>query len=538
MQGDRPGWGNTVIRTSMGSQPCLMYEHRPRSIGTILRESCRWRDRTFIVQGTRRLTFAEHESAVRSVAESLASRGVGPGQRVGLMAANCPEWPVAFFATMELGAIAVPLNSWWSESEVEHACHLVEPGIVVADAKRTQRLPTGTNVMPIEEFGELVRAGAQTGSDWHPARPGEEDENRSAVILFTSGTTGFPKGATLSHRSLIANLQNLLVVSGRLPHQIPDDHRPSVTLTNLPLFHIGAIQLVLLPFMVGAELVFPEGRFDPAEVLRLMEAERVTTWSAVPTMVERVLAHPDLAGRDLTSLRTVVMGGSTVPAGLLQRVADAFPSTSRRVGQSYGLSEAGGVLSTGVAKDLDGRPPGCVGRIVPVAEIRIHEPDQAGIGEIWARSPTRMDGYWGIPDDPILTAEGWLRTGDLGWQDDDGFLYVTGRSKDMIIRGGENIAPAHIEACLLQHPDVREAAVVGLPHAELGEEVGAIVSLIPGATAAAAELETFLDPQLAHFEVPARWWLRSDDLPKTDTGKIIKRKLRDEWLRQLEIGHP
>ena len=238
--------------------------------------------------------------------------------------------------------------------------------------------------------------------------------------------------------------------------EIAADHRSSITLTNLPLFHIGAIQLLLLPFVVRRGAGVSGGSFDgtAGEVLGLIEAERVTTWSAVPTMVERVLVHPELHTRDTTSLRTVVMGGGVVPPGLLDRVAQAFPTASRGVGQSYGLSEAGGVLSTGVAKDLRERGPECVGRIVPVAEIEIDQPDVTGVGEILARSPAVMDEYWGVPDDPVaLAPDGWLHTGDLGRVDDDGFLYVTGRSKDMIIRGGENIAPAHIEACLLSHPD-------------------------------------------------------------------------------------
>ncbi len=536
MENDYLRWADTVVRTTVRDHPCLVYKHRPLSVGALLVASRRWSDRTFILHGTRRMTFAAHEAAVRRASDLMASRGVTEGDRVGLLSANCPEWSVAFFAAMELGAIVSPLNSWWSRSEVEHACRVVEPTLVVADSKRAEKLPPTTKVILIDELADLIRGSSDNGDG--PVVTGRvpQEEGRPAVILFTSGTTGFPKGATLSHRSLIANLQSLLVVSRRLPHQLAEDHRSSITLTNLPLFHIGAIQLLLLPFVVGAELVFPEGRFDASEVLRLIEAERVTTWSAVPTMVERALVHPELHTRDTRSLRTVVMGGGVVPPGLLDRVAQAFPTASRGVGQSYGLSEAGGVLSTGVAKDLSDRGPECVGRIVPVAEIKIDQPNVTGVGEILARSPAVMDGYWGVPDDPIFAPDGWLHTGDLGRVDDDGFLYVTGRSKDMIIRGGENIAPAHIEACLLGHPDVREAAVVGLSHPELGEEVGAVVALRPGAMTTIEELAVFVRPHLARFEQPERWWLRTDDLPKTDTGKVVKFRLREQWLTHLKSG--
>jgi long-chain acyl-CoA synthetase len=536
MENEYLEWADTVVRTTARGHPCLAYERRPHSVGALLVASRRWSDRTFILHGARKVTFAAHEAAVRRASDLMASRGVTEGDRVGLLSGNCPEWSVAFFAAMELGAITTPLNSWWSRSEVEHACRTVEPTLVVADAKQAAKLPSGTRVLLIDELADVIPPGGASGDEPRAGGRAPQEEGRPAVILFTSGTTGFPKGATLSHRSLIANLQSLLVVSRRLPHQLADDHRAGITLTNLPLFHIGAIQLLLLPFVVGAELVFPEGRFDAGEVLRLIEAEQVTTWSAVPTMVERALVHPELHTRDTTSLRTVVMGGGVVSPGLLDRVAQAFPTASRGVGQSYGLSEAGGVLSTGVAKDLSGRGPECVGRIVPVAEIKIDQPDAAGVGEILARSPAVMDGYWRVADDSVFAPDGWLHTGDLGKVDDDGFLYVTGRSKDMIIRGGENIAPAHIEACLLSHPDVREAAVVGLPHPDLGEEVGAVVVVRPGATTTVDDLAGFIRPHLARFEQPERWWLRSEDLPKTDTGKIAKFRLREQWLTQPKMG--
>jgi long-chain acyl-CoA synthetase len=524
MGGEAPRWGDSVVRTKVRGNPILVYERRVHSVGAFLREGRRWHDREFIVQGRRRVTFGDHETAVRRAASLFAARGIGAGDRVAIFAANSPEWPIAFFGALELGAIAVPCNGWWSESEVAHACQLVSPALIVADVRRSGRLPARSQVLPVDELRGAVESHSSYPSPPEPAI----DENQPAVILFTSGTTGFPKGATLSHRSIIANVHSLLVVSRRLPHQLADDHPVSVTLTSLPLFHIGAIQLLLLPFVTGAKLVFPEGKFDAGEALRLIEVERVNVWGAVPTMVERVLAHPDLAARDVSSVRTVILGGSPVSTNLLERVSAGFPNATRGVGQVYGLSEAGGVLSTGVAKELTTHK-GSAGRIVPVAEIRIDEPDAQGIGEILARSPAVMDGYWGQAGDPILGADGWLRTGDLGRVDDDGFLYVTGRKKDMIIRGGENIAPAHIEACLLEHPDVREAAVVGLPHRELGEEVGAIVSLAPGARTIAGDLEAFLRPKLAHFEVPARWWLRDDDLPKNESGKLLKYQLREEW---------
>ena len=530
-----PRWGETVVRGTVRGHPCLLYEHRIRRVGDFLREGRRWRDREYVVQGERRVSFADHEAAVARAARLLAQRGVGEGDRVAIFAANSPEWPVAFFAALELGAIAVPCNGWWSEPEVAHAISLTTPAVVVADERRRRRLPAGVRLLSVDELSASAGDAPvpEDPSDAPGLPPASDDEDRPAVILFTSGTTGLPKGATLSHRSVIANVQNLLVSSRRLPQQLADDHPASVTLTSLPLFHVGGIQVQLVPFVSGAKLVFPQGRFDAGDVLRLIEAERVNVWGCVPTMVERVLAHADLERRDVSSVRTIVLGGSPASTRLLERVSAAFPNARRGVGQVYGLSESGGVIATGVAKHLESHP-GSVGQLVPVAEVRIDEPDADGIGEILARSPAVMDGYWGVPEDPVLGSDGWLRTGDLGRLDEGGFLYVTGRTKDLVIRGGENIASVHVEACLLEHPAVREVAVVGLPHRELGEEVGAVVSLAPGAAAGDEELTAFLRTQLAHFELPTRWWLREDELPKNDAGKILKQRLREEWALQLE----
>lgn len=508
----------------------LVYEHRIRSVRALLREGRRWSHRELIVHGHRRVTFAEHEAAAGRAADLFAARGVRPGDRVALFAANSAEWSVAFFAALELGAMAVPCNGWWSASEVAHACDATRPTLLVADADRIERVPDDIEVLPLQLLTRALDDPSETPRTGLGDVP-EEDEDQPAAIVFTSGTTGFPKGATLSHRSLIANIHSLRVVSHGLPHQISDDQPPTVTMVSLPLFHIGAIQLLLMPFVSGGRLVFPKGRFDAAEVLDAVADEGVTMWSAVPTMVERVLAEPRSEKRNLTSLRTIVLGGAPVSSSLLERLSQAFPNARRGVGQAYGLTEAGGVLATGVAKSTR---PGSSGRIVPVAEIRIDQPDDDGVGEIQARSPAVMDSYWGLPNDPVFTPDGWLRTGDLGRVDEDRFLFVTGRHKDMIIRGGENIAPAHIEACLLEHAEVREAAVVGLPHAELGEEVGAVVVVPDGSPTDAEQLEALLRARLAHFEVPSRWWIRHDELPKSDTGKVLKQQLREDWQRMAE----
>ncbi|MGX7681252.1 class I adenylate-forming enzyme family protein [Jatrophihabitans sp. DSM 45814] len=526
-------WGDAVTRGVIHGHSSLVYEEHPDSVGAVLIQSRRWGQRPFIFHGDRVVTFADHEQIVRRVAARLRCEAIGRGDRVGIYAANSPEWVATFFGILEAGAIAVPCNGWWSAEEMEHACEVAQPSVIIADDKRSSRVPHSIRRIGFAALTEPDDTDEHSKADavLHPEQHSEDDP---AVILFTAGTTNFPKGATLSHRALIANLQSLLIVANKLPHQIPDDIRASVALVGLPLFHIGAIQLIMVPLMTGSQIVFLEGRFDGGEVLSLVEGRGVTMFSGVPTMMERLLAHPDLATRDVTSLRTVVLGGAPVDDGLLSRIAAAFPSTSRGVGQTYGLTEAGGVVSTGVGGELR-KHAGSSGRLAPVVEVQIRHADEDGNGEIFVRSPAAMDGYWGLIGDTTIDAEGWIRTGDIGHVDEERYLYITGRSKDMIIRGGENIAPARIEAVLREHPAVAEVTVIGLAHDDLGELVAAVVRLSRGAHVSGEELAAFAAHRLAHFEMPARWIFRDDALPTNDSGKILKSALRTEYASEAVI---
>jgi long-chain acyl-CoA synthetase len=514
-------WGAEVVLSAVHGHPSLVYAKRPSHITAVLEHARRWAHRPFLIQGDRVVTFEEHEALVRATAARLRAQGVGPGDRVALFAANSPEWVATFFAAIALRAIAVPCNGWWSAEEMAHACELVDPAAVVSDERRLERVPAGQRV---------IATSALAASPAEPVDPGVDgNEDDPAVILFTAGTTRFPKGAVLSHRALVANVQSLLYVSRKLPHQVTDDNPPSTALVGLPLFHIGAIQLILVPPMTGSQVVFLEGRFEPAAVLEQMEARRVTMFSGVPTMMERLVAHPGVGRRDMSALRTVVLGGSPVDDALLGRVRSVFPGTARGVGKTYGLTEAGGVVSTGVGRQIT-EHPGSSGQLVPVVEVRIQDAGADGNGRILVRSPAAMDCYWGVPGDPTVDVDGWVDTGDLGRVDDDRFLYITGRAKDVIIRGGENIAPAAVEAVLTGHSAVAEAAVVGLPDPDLGEIVGAAVVLSSPVTS--DELAAYAAQRLSSFSVPARWWLRSEQLPTNDAGKVLKHVLAAGWPGQ------
>jgi long-chain acyl-CoA synthetase len=534
-------WGRDVAVDDSGPYPVRVYESRRALVSDLLLDCRRWSARECLVQGEVRLTYAGHERAVLRVAAALRGRGVRRGDPVLLYATNSVEWVVVYWAVLRLGALAVLGNGWWSAAEVAGAMDAVAPALVFTDARLAQRLPEGVPSVLASELTPLLGDGVPT-PDLEPARGLETDP---AVVIFTSGTTGPPKGAVLSHRAVVANLHNLLSLTRRLPGDIPDSHPANSNLHTLPLFHVGGLQALGMNFMSGSKMVFLDGRFDPARVLELIERERVNSWACVPTMLARVVDHPDAAVRDVTSVRSLTAGGSAAPDELAGRAARAFPNLSKGIVSVYGLTEAGGTVASASGRHIL-EHPGTVGRPLPVVEVRLAltgEPEYDSLGgEILVRSPSVMSGYWGdgIGDgiggagtgtEQVVDSLGWLHTGDLGRLDEDGWLYLVGRKKDVIIRGGENIASAHVESRLRAHPDVAEVAVVGLPHADLGEEVAAVVVPRAGARPEPAGLAAFAAQELARFAVPSRWWVRTEALPTNAVGKVMKRTLVSDWPR-------
>ena len=445
-------WGTAIETASVNGHPCRVYAQRPRAMAELLQDAQRWRDRTLLVQGDRRLSGAQHAQAVARVAAQLRGRGLRAGDRVMLLGFNHIEWLTAFWALQCLGTTVALGNAWGSAQEGADAIALADPALVITDGKA--RDASGRDAL---DFGD-IRAMAESQADAELVSDAVPEE-APAIVLFTSGTTGKARGVVMSHRSVIANIHNLMRMTGRLPSELPADHPGTVSLLTMPLFHMGGFQISILNLLSGGTVVFTRGRFDPEEVLQLMQAEKVRAWGSVPTMVSRVIQHARFAQFDTRSVASVQMGGAPVPAQLRVQVAECFPASRKRgVGSMYGLTEAGGVLATGSGADIAGRP-GCVGFPLPAVEIRIAEPDADGMGEVLARSATAVSGYLGHPA-PIADAEGWVASGDLGRIDEEGRLYIVGRAKDMIIRGGENVSSVHVENCLRSHPAVAEAAVV------------------------------------------------------------------------------
>jgi len=507
---DTAHWDKVIAVEEIGGVPFRMYTQRPRRIGHLFPFAARWGTRAHIVQGERVVTFDDLRLASTAKMHQLVEQGVAPGERILLLGWNSPEWIVNFWACVRIGAVPVLANAWWSEAEIRHALTVIGPALTLADERNAAKLPPDCRrgSWDMDEAAPAASHGADSSA---------MDENAPAAIIFTSGTEGNPKAVVLSHRSLIATQQMLLHVTRRLPFS-PGETFGEVCLHTGPLFHIGGIGALLRGVMLGNTLVFPKGRFDPAEALELIERHKVSRWNAVPTMATRLLDEPSLKRRNLSTLRTMTLGGAPVHEELLRRIRERLPDLQARVATGYGLSENAGQATAASGAEIADRP-GSSGRPLPLVEIKIVPRPDLADGEILVRSPTQMVGYFGGETSPI-DHKGWLHTGDLGRVDERGHLWITGRSKDIIIRGGENVAPAAVERALLRLPGVVDAAVLGLPHPELGEEVAAFVVMSGSQTV--AQLQESLHGSVASFAIPNRWWLQSEPLPVNQTGKVDK----------------
>ncbi len=517
-----PRWSDQIVVEDVAGVPFRMYRDRPRRVAQLLSLAERWGGRAHLLHLDRAVGFDGLRRGAGAKAVVLAESGVRTGDHVVLFGWNSPDYVMNFWACIQLGAVPVLCNAWWGDREIDYALDLIKPTFVLADERSRKRIPDAWRRGPWK--ADETAAGAP--ADLPSVNETPDGENETAVIVFTSGTGGAAKAVALSHRALLSGLQTMLHITKQLPLRF-DHSRSEIALHSGPLFHVGGPQAMLRSIAVGNTLVFPGGRFDPADILALVERHKVTRWTAVPTMIMRVLDHPDIATRDVRSLKSIGMGGAPVGSSLLERLKSGFPNAQPSVAVGYGLTENTGPATTASGADSVNYPGTC-GRPLPSVEIRINPRPGLPNGEVLIRAPMQMSGYVGLAETPI-DAEGWLHTGDLGKMDEGGRLWITGRSKDMIIRGGENIAPAAVESALLTLPQVAEAAVFGMPHPDLGEEVMAVVALKEPATV--EQLQVALRPILASFAVPSRWRLQTEALPTNQTGKIDKPAIAAEARR-------
>jgi long-chain acyl-CoA synthetase len=549
-----PGGPFEVVIEDVGGRPLEVYKDRMRSLREIASiGAARGDAQPFIVFGDRRIGFAEFMGVANSVSLGLLKGfGVEHGDRVAVLAQNCPEWCLAFWATVDIGAVLVGLNGWWTNDEIIYGLQDSGAKVLVADAKRFERIAGDLDQCPDLETVFLVDADpSDFGSDKRlhrfdeltgtpdvplPDVPIAEDD--PAVILYTSGTTGRPKGAVSTHRNMVANLQNTMfsAVFGAMTAEAPAPPKDgqNASLFTSPLFHVSGLHSGLVTGMLaGLRLVMIEGRFDPEKALQLIEQERVNIWATVPTMVWRVCEHPARHDYDTSTVTTVAFGGSPSADELQRKVRDTFPNL-KGASNVYGLTESSSAATVLSPPEAALRPDS-VGQPVPTVQIRIVDPSGSdaptGVpGEVLLKGPTIMAGYWNRPEDTAKTidADGWLHTGDIGLLDDEGYLFITDRAKDMIIRGGENIYCVEIENRLVEHPAIADAAVIGIPHPSLGEEVKAVVQVEPGQSITEDEVRQWVAGTLAPFKVPAHVQLTADKLPRNASGKLLKNVLRGE----------
>jgi acyl-CoA synthetase (AMP-forming)/AMP-acid ligase II len=537
-----PGAPFEMVDKAVGGRPVTVFARRPANLRALLDEAVgNHPDRPFLVGADRTWTYAEARDAVDAVAAVLAGRhGIGPGDRVAIVSANSPEYGLTMWATLSLGAIVVSLNGWWTGPELQYGISLTSPALITGDERRLARLaevgpPAGAEGVPVVTLAEIVASAATPG----PAPTHAVDEEDPAVILFTSGTTGRPKGATLSHRN-IANFACVnrlnVAVGGALMAQAgmepPAPFQPASVLSS-PMFHVSGMLAILVngPGM-GGKLVFaPPGRWDAGRHLDMTEEHGITTWSGVPTQFWRMLRHPDFRPERARTVRSVGSGGAVFPPELIRELTEQVPWVS--LGNGYGMSETVG-LGTLVNGQKMVAAPDSVGPAQPGSEIEIRDPvggrllAEGETGEIHVRNASVFLGYWSDPDATaaVMDDDGWYRTGDFG-RVEDGKLYLESRMRDLILRGGENIYPIEIENRLVEHPDIDDAAVIGVDHVELGQEVKAFVVPRAGARLTAADVQRWAGEALARFKVPAHVEMR-DSLPYTDTGKVLKHELERE----------
>src|SRR6202453_2545987 len=550
-----PGAPFEIARREISGVPLRIWKNAPPTLRQAFTASRAFGGKTFLVHGEDRVSFEGFARAALAVAAALTDLGVRKGDRVAIAMRNLPEWPVAFFGAVLAGAIATPLNAWGTGPELEYG--LTDSGAKVAflDRERLERLfehlhacPALVRVVVCREGEEVAHPlvgkledliGEPNGWAGLPDRAFPEVDlapEDDATLFYTSGTTGKPKGALGTHRNSCTTIVArpfavafAYLRRGEAP-PAPDPAAPQkATLLSVPFFHTTGCQAVLIPSLVHGVKVVTMRQWDPELAMRLIQQERITSAGGVPTIAWQLIEHPRVGDHDLSSLEGLSYGGAPAPGELVRRIKQKFPKSSP--GTAWGMTETSATFTHHTAEDYELRPDSC-GLALPVCEMRIvgddgRESNVGETGELWVRGPHVGKGYWRKPEATKETfIDGWLRTGDIGKLDEEGFLTLVDRAKDMLIRGGENIYCIEVENALFEHPAVVDAAVVGVAHRTLGEEPAAVVTLKPAARSVEAELRALVGQHLSAFKVPVKILFRDEILPRNANGKILKSELR------------
>ncbi len=541
-----PGQMFELTDAEVRGVPMKVFKNCPPNLGFVLAMARGHGDKTFLVYEDERITFAEVADRCDGLANLLVNHyGVKKGDRVAIAMRNYPEWVMSFAAITSIGAISVSMNSWWTEDEMEFALEDSGAKVYICDQ---QRYEVGAKFCAKYGLGVLaVRADTSlpaTVDRWEdkviPGAPhpgGDVQPDDDATILYTSGTTGRPKGAVSTHRAVLSSIMafsarnHVLTAYGR---PAPGGDIPTSFILIVPLFHVtGCVPVMLGAFIAGLKLVVMY-KWDADKALELIEREQITNFVGVPTQAWDLVNSPNYDKFDTSSLRAVGGGGAPAPASLVSKVANSVKKGSPQLG--YGMTETNAFGPGIIGKDYLERPTS-TGRAILPMQVEVRDEDgnamPAGAsGEIWFFGPMLIRGYWNRPEATAETiVNGWLRSGDLGHLDEDGFVYVEDRVKDMILRAGENVYCAEVENVIYEHPGVYEAAVFGVPHERLGEEVAVAIYPKDGVTLTPDDLWKFLDGKTAHFKIPSQVVIINEPLPRNAAGKFLKRELQQQIVK-------
>ena len=549
-----PGGDFEIVRETIRGVEVRVWKNAPRSLRDVLAGSRAHGDQTFLVYEGEHLSFARHLRAAAAFANVLRDRyGVNKGDRVAIAMRNYPEWSIAFWGAAAAGAIVVPLNAWWKGAELEYGLTDSGSRFLIADEQRFEEVrdwyarspwPASRSRAPGATYhaaSNASRTSSRTTGDVDLPSV-EIDPEDDATIFYTSGTTGLPKGALGTHRNICSNLTSLEFLGKqrelRLGLVPPAEPPKLASLLTVPFFHVTGCHSTLVPSLkLGTKLVLVY-KFVPEQVVELIERERVTSFGGVPSIAWQVLEAANFGKHDLSSVLRIGYGGAPAAPDLVRRLNQTFPNVA--LSNGYGLTESSSVTSSNAGDDYL-RKPTSVGPPVPVCELKVVDEDGRELplgeaGELWIKGPNIIKSYWNKPEATAQTiTDGWLHSGDVARLDDEGFIHLVDRKKDIVIRGGENVYCVEVEAVLCEHPEVLDAAVFGLPHRVLGEEVAAAVKVRNGSTLDAEELREHAAARLARFKVPVRIAIRQDDLPRNPSGKILKRELRESMVRELGL---
>ena len=569
-----PGSMFETERATVNGVEMTVWKNAPATLRQILDLSLLHASRDFLVYQGQRFTFDEHYRAASTLAHRLLADGVVKGDRVAIASRNLPQWVIAFWGTVLTGAVVVPINAWWTPEELQYGLSDSGCSVLFVDEERLERvrgslddLPDLSTIVVISEDPQRpARLGAAhervrtvdfneyVGTISATATPPEVElaTDDDATMFYTSGTTGHPKGAVGTHRNAISNLMNLFFAGARGAKRFGagdvvegGESVPNANLLSVPLFHAtGCLATMITATASGGKLVMMH-HFDAGQALALIESERITMFGGVPTIAMQILDHPDFKKFDTSSVKSVSYGGAPSPPELVRRIQATFPTG--QPGNGYGLTETSAAVCLNGGPDYVDKPDSC-GPAMPVIEVAIvpegFEGDEPTpdlpkgpdvVGELWIKGPNVVRGYWKKPEATAKAfTKGWLRSGDIARIDEEGFVFIVDRAKDMIIRGGENVYSVAVEAAIFEHPDVADCAVVGLPHTTLGEEVAAVIVLRPGHVLEAEEINRHVAHHLARYEVPTRIFFRAEPLPRNPQGKVLKRELRASLVEEIE----